>query len=195
MKRFVWIEEREQKVWAWIAAVFALFYFGEAFLFWGPEPRVHAPAFTPLVYWGVFAASIVWLLLRQAKKEPSRKPTSGVPRGLQSTILGAGITASVIGIAFLVMAITHNVTLGHAVLLGTLFEAAVVIGGMSGNLGWLAAGLVWATSAILVLRYPSVQDYTLGVAVFVGFALIGLIRRSVREMPRDDTPQDVVKSK
>jgi hypothetical protein len=179
MKQLIWIEDRAQKVWLWVGVVFAAFYFGEAFLFWGPVPRVKAPPFLPLAYWGAFGAVIIGLLSRQTKKQTPAKPGPEVPASLQSAILGMGITASVVGITFLVIAATHNVTLGHAVLLGTMFEAGIVIGGMSGNIGWLLAGLVWAACGVLVYRYPSVQDYTLGVAVFLGFATVGVVRWSV----------------
>jgi hypothetical protein len=180
MRKVIWVEEAGQKVWLWIGVVFAAFYFGEAFLFWGPNPRVNAPSFTPLVYWGAFGAAVIGLLLRQPK-QASEKPAPGVPHALQTWVLGVGITVSVVGMAFLVMWATGNVTLGHAILLGAMFEAGVVIGGMSGNLGWLAAGIVWAGAAVHVLRYPSTQDITIGIATATGFALVGLIRLSARE--------------
>lgn len=179
MKNLKLVEEPGQKVWAWIAVAFAAFYFGEAFLFWGPEPRVHAPAFTPLIYWGAFGACVIWLLRRRGRSQISGEPTPEIPHGLQTAILGTGITASVVGIAFLVIHVTGNVTLGHAVMLGAMFEAAIIIAGMSGNLGWLAASLVCAASAALVLIYPAVQDYTLGAAMAISFALVGLILWSV----------------
>ncbi len=184
MSNRIWVEEREQKVWLWIAAAFAGFYFGEALLFWGPEPRVKAPPFTPLLYWGAFGVVIVWLVRRQSKKDARTVTAAGVPHGLQSAILGIGITASVVGLAYLVMGVTGNVTLGHAVLLGAMFEAAAIIGGMSGNTGWLAAALVWGIALALVLVFPRIQDYSLGAAMVLGFALIGMLRWSVRTAPK-----------
>lgn len=72
---------------------------------------------------------------------------------------------------------THDVTLGHVVLASALAEAAVIIGGMSGSLGWLAAGLVWAVSGYFIQRFPAVQDLTLGMAVALGCILIGMLRK------------------
>lgn len=195
--KLVWVDEREQKVWLWIAVAFVLFYFGEALLFWGPSPRINAPPFTPLIYWGAFGATIIWLLRRQGKKTPAKPVAATVPRGLQSTILGIGITSSVVGITSLVMKFAcgnmsdeQTTTLGHAVLMATLFEAGVIIGGMSGNLGWLAAGVAWGASSFLVLRFPSFQDYTVGLATAVGFGMVGTIRWSAREKPRENAPQE-----
>ena len=189
--KLTWVEGPEQRVWVWIATVFAVFYVGEAILFWGPNPRVEAPSFTPLVYWGAFGACVIALVARQPKPTLDERALR-VPSGLQTTVLGIGITASVVGMAFVVMALAgkvHNVTLGHAILLAAMFEAGAVIGGMSGNLGWLAAGIVWAVAAGLVLGFPRVQDYTLGAALAIGFALVGLVRWCVRE--KEDRDENV----
>jgi hypothetical protein len=167
-------------VWLWIALAFAGFYFGEAFLFWGPKPRVQAPPITPLLYWGAFGVLIVWLLARRATNDAANDATPTVPSGLQATVLGLGITVSVIGLTLLVMRVAGSVTLGHAVLLGTLAEAALVLGGMSVNLGWLVASLLWACGVCLVLRYPPLQDVTVGVAVCLGFTAVGTLRWSAR---------------
>ena len=178
--KYTWVEAREQKIWFWISLLFAAFYFGEAFLFWEPQPRFLAPPVVRLAYWGAFGAGIVWLLVRQPK--PLRNETVlEVPHAWQSTILGAGITIAVVGMAFLVMCAAGSITLGHTILLAAMFEAGVILGGILGNPGWLTAGIVWATAAALVLRFPSVQDITLGVALVVGFALVGLLRWSVRQ--------------
>ncbi|MCY3018462.1 MAG: hypothetical protein NTW87_05455 [Planctomycetota bacterium] len=78
---------------------------------------------------------------------------------------------------YIVIGLTHNVTLGHVILLGAMFEAGVVIGGLTGSLGWIAASLVWAASGMFILYHPQGQDYTLGFALAVGFILVGLLRR------------------
>lgn len=165
--------------WLWIAVLFGAFYFTEAFLFWGPQPRIVAPPFTPLVYWGAFGAGVIWLVRRQGKSASRRTPDQPPPL-LQSLVLGIGITTSVVAMAFLVIRATGNITLGHAILLGTLFEAGVVIAGMSGSVGWIAASLIWAAGSVGVLCWPNVQDYTLGLAVAVGFAVVGLLRKCIR---------------
>ena len=188
--RIKWVKEPGQRAWAWVAIVFAAFYFGEAYLFWGPEPRLHAPNFAPLVYWGTFGTCVIWLLSRSRRNPGNRSP--GPPRLAQTVTLGVGITASVVCIAFLVIRVSGNVTLGHAVMLGTLFEAAVIIGGMSGNVGWTAASLVWAASAALVLVFPSVQDYTIGAATVIAFALVGLLPWSLHAKDEPETSQEAV---
>ena len=181
-KKFV--EEPEQRVWLWIGLVFAFFYFGEAFLFWGPNPRVYAPPVTPLIYWGMFGAAIVWLLSRQKKTSPPKAATRP-PKAWESTVLGVGITASVVGLPFTVIAVTGNVSLGHVILLGAMFEAGIIIGGMSGSLGWMVASLVWLGSGLFILWHPHGQDYTLGFAVALGFIIIGLLRKCLcSEDPR-----------
>lgn len=179
MSRFTWVEDRGQKVWLWIAALFGTFYFVEAFLFWGPQPRIRWLPYTPLVYWGAFGAGVIWLVQRQGRSAAGRTPGQP-PSGLQSFVLGIGITISVVGMAYLVMRLTGNTTVGHAILLGALFEAGIVIAGMSGSLGWMLASLVWAGGGLAVLGWPSVQDFTLGLAVAIGFALVGLIRKCIR---------------
>ncbi|HUU43752.1 MAG TPA: hypothetical protein VMX57_08230 [Planctomycetota bacterium] len=179
-KRPAWVEERGQRVWLWIAVVFGVFYLGESLLFLGPEPRVPVPVWVFPIYWGAFGAAVIGLVLRGVKGHAGRA-TSGFPRRVRFAILGVGITTSVVGMSYLVMGVARDVTLGHVVLLGTMFEAGIIIGGISGNLGWLSAGVVWGTGGILVLCCPSIQDFTIGVVVFVGFALLGLIRRRVCE--------------
>jgi hypothetical protein len=183
--KHIWVEESDQKAWLWVAVAFAAFYFGEAILFWGPKPLVAAPPMTPLVYWGAFGATIIWLLSRTPKGGP--QPTaSGTPRALQNWVLGIGITAAVVGMAYFTMIATRelgvmrSVTAGHVIILGAMFEAGVIIGGLSGNPGWIAAGAVWLLGGALILIFPGVQDYTLGAVVTLGFALIGLLRRSLR---------------
>jgi len=179
MGKHVWVNDEEQKVWVWISILFAIFYFGEAFLFWGPTPRIHS-SLLQLTYWGIFGLSI-YVVGNRRKTSDRTKLVTRTHGAFQWSILGAGITMSVVGITFLVMRLTGNVTLGHMILLATMCEAAIVICGMSGNMGWLAASLVWAASAVLVYRYPPVQDIIVGVAFVVGFALVGLIRKSLCE--------------
>jgi hypothetical protein len=172
-----WIEDAGQKVWFWIGLVFAGFYLGEAVLFWGPDPRIHAPQGTPLAYWGAFGAAIIGIILRYSKKSSSG-PGAKVPQVLQTVVLGAGITSAVIGLPFYVMARTQDVTLGHVVLVSVLSEAAIIIGGTSGSLGWLGAGLLWAVSGYFIHRIPAAQDLILGFAIALGFIFVGLVRKS-----------------
>ncbi|MCG3181266.1 MAG: hypothetical protein BIFFINMI_03645 [Phycisphaerae bacterium] len=174
-----WIEDRRQKAWLWIALFFASFYFGEAILFWGTNPRIAAPSFTPLIYWGSFGVAVVWLV-RRYDRLASTPSADSVPPGMQATVLGLGITLSVIGMTVLVIRLTGNITLGHTILLLALCEAGLVIAGMSGSVGWLAAGLIWGCGAPAVFWFPGVQDVTLGLAVAIGFALIGLLRAQAR---------------
>lgn len=172
-----WRDDERQKAWLWIGLVFAAFYFGEAVLFWGPRPLVVAPPFTPFVYWGLFGATVVWLVSRAAPPGASGERRLGQ---VQAAILGFGITSAVIGIPFLIMARTHDVTLGHAVLLLVMFEAGVVLGGQLLNPGWLLAALLWAGGAGAVLLRPAWQDHVLGLVVAGGFVVVGLLRKSPR---------------
>lgn len=55
---YQWREDKRQKTCLWVGLLFCVFYFGEAFLFWGPEPRVAAPPATPLVFWGSFGVAL-----------------------------------------------------------------------------------------------------------------------------------------
>lgn len=184
MPKYALVEDVEQKVWLWIAGVFCLFYFGEAVLFWSPEPLVRIPQLR-LVHWGVFAAVLAWVLRlgrRRYRRPETAAGDGGVPRALQSWALSLGITAAAVGLTYLVIAWTGNHALGHAVLAGTLFQAAIIIGGMSGSLGWLACGLTWAATAVAILAFPAWQDITLGAGVTAGFLLVGAIRRNVRSI-------------
>jgi hypothetical protein len=170
---YTWREEKRQKVWLWVGVLFFGFYFTEALLFWGPEPRVVAPPFTPLVFWGLFGAAIIAVVTRGS---PADAPSSR-PERIQATVLGLAITAACVGSAFLIMRRTGDVTLGHAVLLFALAQAGVTIGATSYNVGWLAAGLAWCGGGIGVLFLPAVQDYIVGAATALGFMLIGTLRK------------------
>src|SRR5512133_1543529 len=120
--RFRWVDDRRQSVWRWIAILFALFYFTEAALFWGPNPRIAAPHYMPLLYWASFGLGIVWLVRRQGPPAPDSSAVQ-VPPGMQAAVLGLGITLCVIGATFLVVRVTGNVTLAHAVLLLAMCQA------------------------------------------------------------------------
>src|SRR5580700_3024113 len=121
-----WREDKQQRTWLWVGLLFFAFYFTEALLFWGPEPRVAAPAFTPLIFWGLFGAALIWVVTR---------PTlgGGKPSWLErirSGALGVSITVAAVGSAFLIIRRTGDLTLGHAVLLFILAQAGLVIGAM-----------------------------------------------------------------
>jgi hypothetical protein len=168
-----WREEKRQKTWLWVGLLFFVFYFTEALLFWGPEPRVAAPSFTPLVFWGLFGAALIWVVTRPT-------PDGGVPNRLeriQSWVLGMGITTAAVGSAFLIIRRTGDLALGHAVLLFVLGQAGLVIGAVSFNAGWLMAALCWIAGGMWVLCQPSIQDLVIGAAVAIGFMLIGFCRK------------------
>jgi hypothetical protein len=172
--RYHWREDRGQKTWLWVGLLFFVFYFVEALLFWGPEPRVVAPSFTPLVYWGLFGATLVWVVTRPISESARR----WLER-IQAWVLGVAITVVSVGSAFLIIRRTGDLTLGHAVLLFILALSGLVIGAMAFNAGWFVAGLCWITGGICVLWQPPFQDYILGAAVAIGFMLIGCFRRSM----------------
>jgi hypothetical protein len=171
----IWREEKGQRVWLWIGVVFLVFYTGEAWLFWGPHPRVTGPLFLHLLYWAAFGAILTGLI--------ARSPRNADPKGwlgvIQSAILGVTITSAVVGIPALIMVRTQDFTLGHAVLLFTISLAAVVIGSLSFNPGWLLAGCVWASAGWVILALPPVQDYVLGAAMAIGFIIVGALRKSL----------------
>lgn len=168
-----WHDDPRQRVWLWIGLLFFAFYFTEAILFWGPEPRVLAPAYTPLVFWGLFGAALITLITRPnaAGQRPKKHETA------QSWILGTTITASAVGSAFLIIRRTGDITLGHIILLFVLAQAALIFGAMTFNAGWLSAGLCWCGAGIWILIRPAGQDYVLGAAVALGFLLIGTFRK------------------
>jgi len=165
-------EDKRQKAWLWVGLLFFGFYFAEAVLFWGPRPRLIAPPFTPLVFWGLFGVSVIWVVTR---------PIAGLGRPrweetLQSWVLGLSITAAAVGSAFLVIRRTGDITLGHVILLFALAEAGLVIGALLLNPGWFAAGLIWISAGVWVFCQPRLQDYVLGAAVAIGFVVIGVFR-------------------
>jgi hypothetical protein len=156
-----------------------VFYIGEASLFWGPEPRVRVPPFVHLLYWGAFGAILVGLIARSAGKVNSKTWLDVI----QSTILGVGITSAVVGIPFLIIVRTQEITLGHSVMLFTISLAAVVIGALSFNVGWLLAGCLWASAGYMVLALPRIQDYVLGAVLAIGFIIVGALRKSLVRVP------------
>jgi hypothetical protein len=168
-----WQENKRQKAWLWVGLLFFVFYFTEALLFWGPQPRLVPPPFAPLVFWGLFGAVLIWIITR---------PIPNVARAtrserLKSVVLGLTITAASVGSAFLIIWRTGDLTLGHAVLLFVLAQAGLIIGALSFNAGWFVAGLLWIGGAACVLCQPTVQDYAIGAAVAGGFVLIGSCRK------------------
>ena len=170
-----WRDEKSQQIWLWIGLVFLVFYTAEAWLFWGPEPQVIVPPFVYLLYWGAFGAILIVLIARSAGKADPKNWLNVI----QSTILGVGITSAVVGIPFLIIARTHDITLGHAVMLFTIALAAVVIGALSFNAGWMLAGCVWVSGGCMILALPRIQDYMLGAVLAIGFIVVGVLRRSL----------------
>ncbi len=171
----VWREDKSQLIWFWIGVLFLMFYTGEAYLFWGPNPRVAGPPLVHLLYWGAFGALLAGLIGWSARQEGPKKWLNVV----QSIVLGVVITAAVVGVPALIMVRTHDITLGHAVLLFTLALAAVVIGSLRFNPGWLLAGCLWASAGGAILYLPRIQDYLLGAAVAMGFIIVGTLRKSL----------------
>jgi hypothetical protein len=172
---FHWREDKRQKTWLWVGLLFLAFYFAEALLFWGPEPRVAAPPFTPFFYWGLFGALLIWIVTRSSPSESSPHRLERI----QAVVLGIAITAGTVGLAFLIIRRTGDLALGHAALLLILAQAGLVIGAMSFNVGWFLAGWCWIGGGVGVLWQPAVQDYIVGAAVALGFVVIGCFRQCV----------------
>jgi small-conductance mechanosensitive channel len=128
-----------------------------------------------LSYWGAFGAILAGFIGWSARQEGPKKWLSVA----QSTVLGVAITVAVVGVPALIMIRTHDVTLGHAVLLFTLALAAVVIGSLAFNPGWLLAGCLWASAGCAILYVPRIQDYLLGAVVAIGFIIVGALRSSL----------------
>jgi hypothetical protein len=168
-----WREDKRQKTWVWVGLLFLVFYFTEAVLFWGPEPRVVAPPFTPLVYWGVFGVALIWVVTRRTPGGAATKPLER----LQAGVLGVVVTAACVGSAYLIIRRTGDLTVGHAVLLFIMAEAGLIIGALSFNAGWFVAGLCWIAGGVYVLCRPPDQDYVIGAAVAIGFVLVGCFRK------------------
>ena len=141
-----WREDRNQRIWLWIGVLFLAFYIGDACLFWGPNPQSPGPPLVHLSYWAAFGALLIGLVGWSARQGGPKKWLVVV----QSIVLGVAITAAVVGVPALIIARTHDVTLGHAVLLFTLSLAAGVIGSLSYNLGWLLAGCAWALTGCTI---------------------------------------------
>jgi hypothetical protein len=176
-----WREDRRQKAWLWVGLLFFVFYFTEALLFWGPEPRVIAPSFTPLVYWGLFGVALIWIVTRPNPDDAATKRLEQI----QAWVLGIAITAACVGSAFLIIHRTGDVTAGHAVLLFVLAEAGLIIGALTVNAGWFGAGLCWIVGGVCVLMWPPVQDYVIGAVVALGFVFVGCFRKCIMS-PEDD---------
>lgn len=174
-----WREDKRQKTWLWVGVLFLVFYFAEAFLFWGPKPRIMPPPYTPLAFWGLFGVGLIWIISRPI---PSAEPPTRLVK-IQSWMLGTIITGTAICLAFLVICRTGDLTLGHVVLLGVLAQAGLIIAALTFNIGWLAGGLVWLGGSIGILCHPHRQDYIVGAAVALGFILIGSFRKCLGQQP------------
>ena len=171
----VWRDDKGQKIWLWIGVLFLVFYIGESFLFWGPNPRVAGQPFLHLLYWAAFGAVLCGLLGWSGRKSEPKKWLDVI----QSTVLGMTITSAVVGIPALIIFRTHDITLAHAVLLLTLSLVAVVIGSLTFNPGWFLAGCLWALAGCVILCWPPIQDHLLGAVVAVGFIVVGALRKSL----------------
>ena len=183
-------------MWIKIGLAFLAFYVGEAILFWqglalaGPLMRLipfSVPVIFPLGYWGLFG-TVVYMLQR---RKPSRQDCNAAAarfRRWQGAILTAVITTGVIGVTFVVIMGSGSTTLGHVAMFFALFLAAAVLGAVELNVGWLAAAGLWLLTAIVIYFYPATlrltrplkdEDILLGLAVAMGFFLIGLFPKQV----------------
>ena len=193
---FQWKRSEGQGVWIKIGLAFLVFYVCEAILFWNglakAEPLMRRipladPVIWPLGYWALFGA-VVYFLQRKSRSCQTRNAAVARFRRWQGAILSAAITIGVIGVAFVVIRESGNVTLGHVALFIALFLAAGVIGAMELNVGWLAAAGLWLLTALALDFYPaglrlcrplSDQDVLIGVAMVTGFFLIGAFTQHV----------------
>jgi hypothetical protein len=190
---FRWKRDEGQTLWIKVGLAFLVFYAGEAILFWeGPppfgtlrEPASHIPLAYPLLYplgfWGLFGY-IVYAI--QRKNPVSQTRSASKKRFLQwrGRLLALAFTVGVIGLTFVVMSVSGNTSLGHAVLFFALFLAAAVVGAMELNVGWLAAAGLWLLTALLFYTYPATrvlipgfkdEDILIGLVMPLGFFLIG----------------------
>jgi hypothetical protein len=149
------------------------------------DPLMRLPGANPLLYplgfWCLFGV-IVYRLQRRNRRRQPRDAAVARFRRWQALLITAAITVGAIGVAFLVMRRSGNVTLGHVALFFELFLAAAVIGATELNIGWLAAAATWLLTAIAIYCYPaglrltrpfSDEDVLIGLAVTAGFFLIG----------------------
>jgi hypothetical protein len=169
---YQWREEKRQKSWLWVGLLFFAFYFTEAVLFWGPQPRIVAPPYAQLGLWGLFAVALAWVLTRPKRDGDA---LNGLEK-VQYAVLSIGITCAAVGSTFLILLRTRDLTLGHAMLLFGLGQAGLIIGALRFNLGWLLAAVCWIGGGAAVLYQPSLQDYSVGAAVALGFILVGAFR-------------------
>jgi len=192
-KRLNWTTAEGQRAWLGIGGAFLVFYLGEAVLFWrgGPgagnfigELPFGVPLVYPLGFWALFGA-VVWALVRRSKR---RKNADRKAQRWQTALLAAGITLGVVGTTYLVMRQSQDLTLGHTVLFSSMFLAAVVIGAMELNLGWLAAAAFWLATAVFIFGMPAGldlvpgihdEDIWVGIGAAGGFVLVGLFPRRV----------------
>jgi hypothetical protein len=193
---FKWKKAEGQTAWIKIALAFLVFYAGEAILFWQglalatPLMRLipfSIPAIYPLGYWGLFGV-VVYLLQRTKRSGQDRNAAAARFRRWQGALLTTAITTGVIGVTFVVMLGSKSTTLGHVAMFFALFLAAAVLGAVELNVGWLAAAGLWLITAMAIYFYPATlrltrplkdEDILLGLAVAMGFFLIGLFPQQV----------------
>jgi hypothetical protein len=191
--KFKWKDNDGQSVWTKVSFAFALFYFGEAILFWQglalatPLMRISyfVPLIYPLAYWASFGGTVYWITQQRVVERDG--PAARFLKW-QSALLTIVITTGVIGVAFVVMRGSGNTTLGHVALFFAMFLAAGVIGASEINIGWLCAAILWLVTAIAIYVYPRTlniipmfndEDIWLGLAIAAGFFVIGRFPQSV----------------
>jgi len=193
---FRWKKAEGQEAWIKIGLAFLMFYFGEAVLFWQGGPTLAAPLVKfplavplmyPLGYWGLFGASI-FFILRKNSSSYNRSAMDKRFSRWQGGLLTLCITVGVVGVAFTVVEGSGSTTLGHVALFFAMFLAAGVIGAIELNVGWLAAAVVWLLTALAINVYPKTlslvprfkdEDILIGLAMTIGFLLIGVYPQHV----------------
>jgi hypothetical protein len=196
---FKWKRVEGQILWVKIGIAFLIFYAGEAVLFWQglalAAPLMRMPLFNPIVYplgyWSLFAY-VIYLIQRKNPSSISQPAAVRRFHRWQGGLLTLGITIGVVGAAFVIMKGSGSTTLGHVALFFAMFQAAVVIGAMELNVGWLTAAGLWFLTALVINFYPSTmdlipyikdEDLWIGLATALGFFLIGLFPQCVDREP------------
>ena len=105
---FRWKKAEGQEAWIKIGLAFLMFYFGEAVLFWQGGPTLAAPLVKfplavplmyPLGYWGLFGASI-FFILRKNSSSYNRSAMDKRFSRWQGGLLTLCITVGGVGVAF-----------------------------------------------------------------------------------------------
>lgn len=200
-----WKVSEGQRVWTKIGLVFLGFYVGEAVLFWRGGWELGAqiaglplgvPLLYPLGFWGAFGAT-TYFLVGRTRPGTGHSPSAKRFFKWQGILLTIGITAGVVGIAFVVMKRSGDTTLGHVALFFAMFLAAAVIGAMEVNVGWLAAAGLWFLTALAIYAYSetwdivpriSDEDILIGGSTALGFVLIGSLPMCI-DQTRFNTPE------